>query len=104
MTVTENATKEITVEILLLTGEDITPGSINQDLYCMLSGEYRGFRAEYSLLFSFNFGPMYKPIYYLCADDIVAYHKKNTRFYKANRYKSMSIEESLRGLTVKFQF
>ena len=51
-----------------------------------------------------NFGPNFQPIYYLDAADVMMAHKKNTRYYKANRYKSMSIEETSRGLTVKFQF
>ena len=37
-------------------------------------------------------------------DDVIECHKKNIRFYKANRYKNITIEETSAGLEVNITF
>jgi hypothetical protein len=37
-------------------------------------------------------------------DDIKDAHKKNTRFYKASRYKQLDIVEDPQGLTINIKY
>lgn len=104
ITAYESAPKEVTVFFPLSTGDDISNGCINQELYRLLTGEYKGFRPEDSIYWRYNFGSSFLAVYYVHPEDVVASHKKNTRFYHANRFKDMSVEETAQGLKVKFQF
>lgn len=51
-----------------------------------------------------NFGPNYPMNVQFPIKDTIEAHKKNTNFYKANRYKSLDIEESPLNLMVKIKF
>ena len=47
-----------------------------------------------------GFGPDYPMEVSFSIDDVIECHKKNIRFYKANRYKSISITETSAGVEV----
>lgn len=78
--------------------------SISREMYRCFSGEYSGFVAENSCWWTFGFGSSYPMNIRFSTEDIIDAHKKNTRFYKANRYKSLTITENSQGLEVLFTF
>lgn len=101
---TLNGEKEVIIHMAFGAGNEIDQYSISQEIYRCLIGECQDFVAEDSLLWGFCLGPMCKPIITYCVDDVIHCHKKNSRFYKANRYKSLELKETPISLTAKFKF
>ena len=76
------------------------PGWMSREMYRCFTGEYSGFRAKNSEWWGLSFGDNYPMQVSFSIDDVIDCHKKNTRFYKANRYKSISITETSAGVEV----
>lgn len=94
--------KDKTVRIRYPFSPDWTPnaGWMSREMYRCFTGEYKEFRAEYSVWWPIGFGPNFPMAISFSVDDVVDCHKKNTRFYKANRYKNINIVETSTGLEV----
>ena len=60
--------------------------------------------SENTVWWTMGFGPDYPMEVSFSIDDVIECHKKNTRFYKANRYKNITIEETSAGLEVNITF
>lgn len=95
---------EITIECPFSTGDSIMENTVSRPLYRIFTGECESFRAKNSLWWTIGFGPDYKMNVRIPIEDIIEAHKKNTRFYKANRYKSLDIVEVENGLIIKIQY
>lgn len=80
------------------------PGWMSREMYRCFTGEYSGFRAKNSAWWGLSFGDNYPMQVSFSIDDVIDCHKKNTRFYKANRYKNITIEETSAGLEVNITF
>lgn len=78
--------------------------TISRDMYRVFTGEYSGFRAENSCWWTFGFGPDYPMNVRFGKVEIIDLHRKNTRFYKADRYKSLTIDETPAEMTVTIAF
>jgi hypothetical protein len=94
----------ITIKMPFTTGDDITPGTISRNLYRCFTGECPKFTAENSLWWGFGFGAAFPMNVRFDIDDIKDAHKKNTRFYKASRYKQLDIVEDPQGLTINITY
>lgn len=79
-------------------------GMISREMYRCFTGEYSGFVAENSCWWRMSFGPSFPMNVYFPVEDIIEAHKRDTRHYKADRYKNIEISEAIAGLTVKIQF
>lgn len=100
----ETAPNEITVDMLF--GGSIGLGSddITREMYRCFTGEYKGFVAENTIWWMVGFGPDYViDVMFSITDTIVA-HKKNTKFYKADRYKSITMRQTITGLHIVIVF
>lgn len=100
----ENSENELTLLFNFGTGRDIDPGLISREMYRCFTGECASFMAQNSIYWGMNFGPNYPMNVQFPIKDTIEAHKKNTNFYKANRYKSLDIEESPLNLMVKIKF
>ena len=100
----ENSENELTLRFNFGTGRDIDPGLISREMYRCFTGECASFTAQNSIYWAMNFGPNYPMNVQFPIKDTIEAHKKNTNFYKANRYKSLDIEESPLNLMVKIKF
>lgn len=100
----ENSKNELTLRFNFGTGRDIDPDLISREMYRCFTGECASFSAQNSIYWAVSFGPSYPMNVQFPIKDTIEAHKKNTNFYKANRYKSLEIEESPSNLTVKIKF
>ena len=100
----ENSENELTLRFNFGIGRDIDPGLISREMYRCFTGECASFTAQNSIYWAMNFGPNYPMNVQFPIKDTIEAHKKNTNFYKANRYKSLDIEESPLNLMVKIKF
>lgn len=100
----ENSENELTLRFNFGTGRDIDPGLISREMYRCFTGECASFTAQNSIYWAMNFGPNYPMNVQFPIKDTIEAHKKNTNYYKANRYKSLDIEESPLNLMVKIKF
>ena len=100
----ENSENELTLRFNFGTGRDIDPGLISREMYRCFTGECASFTAQNSIYWAMNFGPNYPMNVQFPIKDTIEAPKKNTNFYKANRYKSLEIEESPLNLMVKIKF
>ena len=100
----ENSENELTLRFNFGTGRDIDPGLISREMYRCFTGECASFTAQNSIYWAMNFGPNYPMNVQFPIKDTIEAHKKNTNFYKANRYKSLDIEESPLNLMVRIKF
>lgn len=80
------------------------PGWMSREMYRCFTGEHSGFTAENTVWWTMGFGPDYPMEVSFSIDDVIECHKKNTRFYKANRYKNITIEETSAELEVNITF
>ena len=96
--------KTVRIHFPFSPGNECASGSISREMYRCFTGEYDGFRAENSCWWTFGFGSSYPMNIRFATEDIINAHKKNTRYYKANRYKSLTLTESGQGLEVLFTF
>lgn len=86
------------------TGDTITPDTISNPLYRCFFGDCESFRPAHSLDYRMSFGPSFLINWRVGIDEIKKAHRENTKFYKADRYKSLDIIETDSGLAVTFQF
>ncbi len=101
--------KEIAPDLLLIrfpftTGDEITKGTISDSLYQCFFGDSKIFTPQYSLYYRLNFGPGFQANWRIPVDQVKDYHKKNSNYYHASRYKNLDVEERLDGLYIFIQF
>lgn len=102
--VSEPAEKTVRIFYPFSPGNECDAHSVSREMYRCFTGEHSGFEAENSCWWKFDFGPSFPMNVRFDTEDITEAHKKNTRFYKANRYKSLTLTESPRGLEVLINF
>lgn len=102
--VSEPVEKTVRIFYPFSPGNECYSDSISREMYRCFSGEYSGFVAENSCWWKFDFGPSFPMNVRFDLEEITEAHKKNTRFYKANRYKSLTLTESSKGLEVLINF
>lgn len=104
VTATETNPKELTIKFLFGTSDPIDEGNVSAEMYRCFLGVRKYFVPRYCNMIGLNFGNDYQLAVQYAEDEIIDVHKKNTKYYLADRYKSMSIKETGTGLVVKFQF
>lgn len=102
--VSEPMEKTVRIRYLFFLGNETQKDCITKEMYRCFTGEHNGFHAENSCWWGLNFGPNYPMNILYGTEDIIDAHKKNTRFYKSNRYKSITLTESEYGLEVDINF
>lgn len=102
--VSEPVEKTVRILFPFSPGNECESGYISKEMYRCLTGEYNGFNAKHSCWWGLNFGPNFPINVRYAVEDITEAHKKNTRFYKASRYKSIALNESKFGLEVLINF
>lgn len=100
----EGSDNELTIRFNFGTGRPIDPGLISREMYRCFTGECASFTAQNSIYWAMNFGPNYPMNVQFPIKDTIDAHKKNTNFYKANRYKSLEILEAPLILRVNIKF
>lgn len=100
----ETAPNEITIDMLFGGSGGLGSDDITREMYRCFTGEYKGFVAENSIWWMAGFGPDYGMNVMFSITDTIAAHKKNTRFYKADRYKSITIRQTITGLHIVIGF
>lgn len=100
----ETATNEITVDMLFGGSEGLGSDDITREMYRCFTGEYKGFVAENTIWWMAGFGPDYMMNVMFSITDTIAAHKKNTKFYKADRYKSITMRQTFTGLHIVIGF
>lgn len=104
VTVDEPEDKVVRICFLFTTGDKIGDNTISQPLYRCFTGEYSGFTAENTLWLTMGFGPSFPMNVRLDVEDIATAFRKNTWFYKANRFKDFAIVELEWGLMVHIKY
>ncbi len=104
VTVQETASDHLIITFPFSTGDEIMHGTVSNPLYRCFFGDCAKFRPEYSLDYRLNFGSAIAFNWRVPIKDIKEAHKRNTSFYKADRYKSLEVEESDKGLTITIKF
>lgn len=104
VTATETNPKELTIKFLFGTSDPIDEGNVSAEMYRCFLGIRKYFVPRYCNMIGLNFGNDYQLAVQYAEDEIIDVHKKNTKYYLADHYKSMSIKETGTGLVVKFQF
>lgn len=104
VTTFENNPEELTIMCNFGTGRDVDPSLISREMYRCFTGECATFTAQNSIYWAMNFGPDCPMNVQFPIKDTIDAHRKNTNYYKANRYKSLEIEEAPSNLRVKIKF
>ncbi len=102
--VSASGPKDVTITMPFSSGVELRNDEISNELYRCFTGECSSFRTKNSLWCGFNFGPAYQINIIHSIEDTISNHKKNTWFYKANRYKSMEMDASINGLKITFHY
>lgn len=102
--VSESMEKTVRIRYLFSLGNETEANYVTKEMYRCFTGEHNGFTAENSCWWGLNFGPNYPMNILYATEEIIDAHKKNTRFYKANRYKSITLSESNYGLEVLINY
>lgn len=100
----ETAPNEVQIDMLFGGSDDLGPDDITREMYRCFTGEYNGFVAENSIWWPLSFGLDYMMDVRFSIEDTIASHKKNTKFYKADRYKSITMRQTLTGLHIVIGF
>lgn len=100
----ETAPNEVRIDMLFGGSEGLGSDDITREMYRCFTGEYKGFIAENTIWWMAGFGPDYMMNVMFSITDTIAAHKKNTKFYKADRYKSMTMSQTITGLTIKINY
>lgn len=100
----EGSKTELTVKFDFGTGRDIDADMISREMYRCFTGECSTFTAQNSIYWAMNFGPNYPMNVMFRIIDTIDAHKKNTSYYKADRYKNLEIEEDSYSLTVTLKY
>lgn len=100
----EGSKTELTVKLDFGTGRDIDADMISREMYRCFTGECSTFTAQNSIYWAMNFGPNYPMNVMFRIIDTIDAHKKNTSYYKADRYKNLEIEEDSYSLTVTLKY
>lgn len=104
VSVQENPKDELSIRFNFGTGELVDSGKISREMYRCFTGEYHGFTAENSMWWTIGFGPDYPMRVFFSTVDTIEAHKKNTKFYNADRYKSITMKQTITGLTIKINY
>lgn len=104
VTTFENTPDELNIMFNFGTGRAVDSGLISREMYRCFTGECATFSAQNSIYWAMNFGPDYPMNVQFPIKDTIDAHRKNTYYYKANRYKSLEIEETTSNLRVKIKF
>lgn len=100
----ETAPNEITIDMLFGGSGGLGSDDITREMYRCFTGEYKGFVAENTIWWMVGFGPDYGMNVMFSIPDTIAAHKKNTKFYKADRYKSITMRQTITGLHIVIGF
>lgn len=100
----ETAPNEISIDMLFGGSGGLGLDDITREMYRCFTGEYKGFVAENTIWWMAGFGPDYGMNVMFSITDTIAAHKKNTRFYKADRYKSITMRQTISGLHIVIGF
>lgn len=100
----ETAPNEVRIDMLFGGSEGLGSDDITREMYRCFTGEYKGFVAENTIWWMAGFGPDYGMNVMFSITDTITAHKKNTKFYKADRYKSMTMRQTLTGLHIVIGF
>lgn len=100
----ETAPNEITIDMQFGGSEGLGSDDITREMYRCFTGEYKGFVAENTIWWMAGFGPDYIMNVMFSITDTIAAHKKNTKFYKADRYKSITMRQTITGLHIVIGF
>lgn len=100
----ETAPNEVRIDMLFGGSGELGSDDITREMYRCFTGEYNGFVAENSIWWQFSFGPDYVMDVMFSVADTIAAHKKNTKFYKADRYKSITMRQTITGLHIVIRF
>lgn len=100
----ETAPNEITINMLFGGSGGLGSDDITREMYRCFTGEYKGFVAENTIWWMAGFGPDYMMNVIFSITDTIAAHKKNTKFYKADRYKSITMRQTITGLHIVIGF
>lgn len=104
VSVLECSSDEINIRFNFGIGEEVDNGFISREMYRCFTGEFHGFKAENSMWWTMGFGPDYQMRVFFPIEDVIDAHKKNTKFYNADRYKYLGMKETPLSLTVTFKF
>lgn len=104
VTLQEAASDHLIITFPFSTGDEIMQGTVSNPLYRCFFGDCAKFKPEYSLDYRLNFGLAFAANWRIPIKDILEAHKRNTSFYKADRYKTLEVEESDKGLTITIKF
>lgn len=102
--VDEPTADQVRIRFPFTTGDTFDNHTISRELYRCFTGEYHDFHAKESLWWGFSSGPSFPMNVRVDIGQIKEAHKKNTRYYKADRYKSLDLWESAKGLEVLIQY
>lgn len=100
----ETAPNEITIDMMFGGSGGLGSDDITREMYRCFTGEYKGFVAENTIWWMVGFGPDYGMNVMFSITDTISAHKKNTKFYKADRYKSITMRQSISGLTIRIDY
>lgn len=100
----ETAPNEITIDMLFGGSGGLGSDDITREMYRCFTGEYKGFVAENTIWWMAGFGPDYMMNVMFSITDTIAAHKRNTKFYKADRYKSITMRQTITGLHIVIGF
>lgn len=100
----ENTSDDLTIIFNFGTGKSIKKGMISREMYRCFTGEGANFNAHHSIYWPMSFGPSFPMNVFFPIDDTIISHKKNTKFYRADRYKNISINETPYNLTINIKF
>lgn len=100
----ETAPNEVRIDMQFGGNDDLGPDDITREMYRCFTGEYKGFIAENTIWWMAGFGPDYMMNVMFSITDTITAHKKNTKFYKADRYKSITMRQTFTGLHIVIGF
>lgn len=104
VSVQEKSLDEVCIRFNFGTGEQVGDGLISREMYRCFTGEYHGFTAENSMWWTMGFGPRYQMRVFFPIKETIEAHRMNTKFYNADKYREIEIEESHDNLRVKIKF
>lgn len=104
VTAKEKSSNELIVVYNFGTGVIPDYGRISRQMYRCFTGECKDFVAENSIWWTLSFGHEFEMNVYFTIEDTIAAHKKNTKFYGADKYKKLTMYEDSLSLHINFKF
>lgn len=100
----ESSLNELNVVYHFGTGVLPDYGRISRQMYRCFTGECKDFVAENSIWWTLSFGHEFEMNVFFPIEDTIAAHKKNTKFYGADKYKKLTMYEDSLSLHINFKF